>query len=271
MRIAVIQQQATPDTQNNVSRALSAMKSASNEGAQLAVFPELAFTRFYPQFHADDSVLTLAESIPGPTTELFMDKARETEMVTIINLFEEYEGKTYDSSPIIDADGTLLGTTRMVHIADYDSFFEKDYYTPGNRGAPVYNTAVGKVGVAICYDRHFPEYMRALAVDGAELVVIPQAGTVGEWPDGLYESELRVASFQNGYFCALANRVGVEDNMTFSGESFVTNPAGEVIAQSPEGEDYILICDLDFNEVQSSHARTLFFRDRRPEIYPLSQ
>ena len=89
MRIAVIQQQATPDTQNNVSRALSAMKSASNEGAQLAVFPELAFTRFYPQFHADDSVLTLAESIPGPTTELFMDKARETEMVTIINLFEE--------------------------------------------------------------------------------------------------------------------------------------------------------------------------------------
>jgi N-carbamoylputrescine amidase len=113
--------------------------------------------------------------------------------------------------------------------------------------------------------------MRALAVDGAELVVIPQAGTVGEWPDGLYESELRVASFQNGYFCALANRVGIEDNMTFSGESFVTNPAGEVIAQSPEGEDNILICDLDLNDVQSSHARTLFFRDRRPDIYPLNQ
>ena len=271
MRIAVIQQHAKSDTQDNVSRALSAMENASAEGAQLAVFPELAFTRFYPQFRADDSVSSLTESIPGPTTELFIDKARETEMVTIINLFEQYEGKTYDSSPVIDADGTLLGTTRMVHIADYDCFFEKDYYAPGNRGAPVYDTAVGKVGVAICYDRHFPEYMRALAVDGAELVVIPQAGTVGEWPEGLYESELRVASFQNGYFCALANRVGIEDNMTFSGESFITNPAGEVIAQSPKGEDNILICDLDLNEVQSSHARTLFFRDRRPDIYPLNQ
>ena len=271
MRIAVIQQHATSNIQDNVSRALSAMESASAQGAQVAVFAELAFTRFYPQFHADDSISSLAETVPGPTTELFMKKARETGMVTIINLFEQYEGKTYDSSPVIDADGALLGTTQMVHIADYDCFFEKDYYAPGNMGAPVYDTLVGKIGVAICYDRHFPEYMRALAVDGAELVVIPQAGTVGEWPDGLYESELRVASFQNGYFCALANSVGIEDNMTFSGESFVTNPAGEVIVQSPEGDDNILICDLDLNEVQSSHARTLFFRDRRPDIYPLNQ
>ena len=271
MRIAVIQQHATTNGEDNISRAMTALDRASQEGAQLAVFAELAFTRFYPQYHANGSVNQLAETVPGPTTDLFREKARQLGMVVVINLFEEADGRTYDSSPVIDADGALLGSTRMVHIADYDCFFEKDYYAPGDRGAPVYDTAVGKIGVAICYDRHFPEYMRALAVDGAELVVIPQAGTVGEWPDGLYEAELRVASFQNGYFCALANRVGVEDNMTFSGESFVTNPAGEVIAQSPAGDDHVLICDLDLSEVQSSHARTLFFRDRRPDIYPLNQ
>ncbi len=172
-----------------------------------------------------------------------MAKAKEHNMVVVINLFELEDGKTYDSSPVIDADGTLLGTTQMVHVADYECFYEKSYYAEGNHGAPVYDTAVGKIGVAICYDRHYPEFMRALGVNGAEVVVIPQAGTVGEWPDGLYEAELQVASFHNGYFCALANRVGKEDQMEFAGESVITNPEGRVIAQSPGGVDDILIHD----------------------------
>ena len=163
------------------------------------------------------------------------------------------------------------GTTRMVHIADYECFYEKSYYAEGDHGAPVYDTAVGKIGVAICYDRHFPEFTRALGVNGAEIVVIPQAGTVGEWPDGLYEAELQVASFHNGYFCALANRVGVEDQMEFAGESFITDPDGKVIAQSPAGEDHILIADIDLTKVAESHARKMFFRDRRPDIYPLNE
>lgn len=269
MRIAVIQQHATKDNRDNLSRALTAVDHAAGQGARLAVFAELAFTRFHPQYPANGSVSHLAEPFPGPTTDAFKQKAKQHEMVIVVNLFEDADGKTYDSSPVIDADGTLLGTTRMIHITDYDCFFEQDYYHPGDTGAPVFDTAVGKVGVAICYDRHYPEYMRALAVDGAELVVIPQAGMVGEWPDGLFEAELRVSSFQNGYFCALANRVGVEDKMEFSGESFVTNPAGEVVAQAPAGDDHILICDIDLTEVSLSHARTLFFRDRRPEVYPL--
>ena len=151
-----------------------------------------------------------------------MAKAKEHEMVVVINLFELDGGKTYDSSPVIDSNGDLLGTTRMVHIADYECFYEKSYYAEGNHGANVYDTAVGKIGVAICYDRHYPEYMRSLGVRGAEVVAIPQAGTIGEWPDGLYEAELQVASFQNGYFCALANRVGREDQLDFAGESLIT-------------------------------------------------
>lgn len=111
--------------------------------------------------------------------------------------------------------------------------------------------------------------MRALGLRGAELVVIPQAGTVGEWPEGLYEAELQVASFQNGYYCALANRVGTEGEMSFAGESFVTSPFGEVVARAPRGEDSVLVTDIDLSDVAQSHARTMFYRDRRPNIYPL--
>jgi len=133
---------------------------------------------------------------------------------------------------------------------------------------PVYETSAGRIGVAICYDRHYPEVMRSLGLRRADLVVVPQAGTVGEWPDGLYEAELRVAAFQNGYFTALANRVGEEPSMTFAGESFVCDPAGRVIARGPAATEAIVCADLDLSQLASCHARQLFFRDRRPDIVP---
>jgi N-carbamoylputrescine amidase len=110
--------------------------------------------------------------------------------------------------------------------------------------------------------------MRALALAGAELVLVPQAGAVGEWPDGLYEAELRVAAFQNGYFVALCNRVGVEEHLTFAGESFVCAPDGQIIGRAPQGEDHILLADVDLTQTAESHGRRLFLRDRRPELYP---
>jgi N-carbamoylputrescine amidase len=131
----------------------------------------------------------------------------------------------------------------------------------------VYDTAAGRIGVAICYDRHYPEYMRALGLGGAELVVVPQAGTEGEWPEGLYEAEMRTAAFQNGYWVALCNRVGAEERLTFSGESFVCGPDGSVTARAPAGEDHLLIADVDPAACAESHARRLFLRDRRPEAY----
>jgi len=185
----------------------------------------------------------------------------------VLNIFERDGDKTFDSSPVVDADGSLLGVTRMVHITDYEGFHEQGYYAPGDKGAAVYDTKVGKLGVAICYDRHYPEYLRLLALNGAQLVVVPQAGTVGEWPDGLYEAELQVGSFQNGYFMALANRVGTDGKLEFGGGSFVTNPSGEVIAQSPFGKEDVLYADIDFHECENSHAKKLFLRDRRPEVY----
>ena len=131
----------------------------------------------------------------------------------------------------------------------------------------MYETRKGRIGVAICYDRHFPEYMRALAVGGADVVFVPQAGTVDEWPEGLYEAELRVAAFQNGYFTALVNRVGPEPKLTFAGESFVCAPDGRILARAGRGTQETLLCDLDLAELESAHARRLFLEDRRPELY----
>jgi N-carbamoylputrescine amidase len=156
----------------------------------------------------------------------------------------------------------------MIHITEYACFHEQGYYAPGDRGAPVYRTRAGPLGVAICYDRHFPEYMRALALGGADLVIVPQAGAIGEWPEGLYEAEMQVAAFQNGYFVALCNRVGREDCLEFAGESFVCNPEGRVIARAPQGAEAILYAEFDPADARGSPARRLFLRHRRPDLYP---
>lgn len=267
MKIALVQQRASEDRRANRERGLELAKEAAKQGAGLICFAELAFDPFYPQVPATSEKLTLAEPIPGPTTDEFSSLAAELGVVVVLNLFERDGQRTYDSSPVIDADGTLLGITRMVHITDYAHFHEKGYYAPGDRGAPIYNTSIGKIGVAICYDRHYPEYLRALALGEAELVVVPQAGAVGEWPEGLFEAEMCVASFQNGFYTALCNRVGPETQLTFAGESFVCDPAGKVVARAGQGTDEILTCELDFEQVANSHARRMFLKDRRPELY----
>lgn len=267
IKIALIQQNAGHDIQSNISKGIEAVKEAAENGAGIICFAELAFTRFYPQEKAQEDHLTLAEPISGPITKAFSDMAKKLGVVIILNLYELDGDKAYDSSPVINTDGNILGTTRMIHITDYSCFHEKGYYEPGDTGAPIYDTEFGRIGISICYDRHYPEYMRAMAVKGAEIVFVPQAGAVGEWPEGLYEAEMRVASFQNGYFTALCNRVGKEECLTFAGESFVCNPEGNVIARAGELTEEILYCDIDIDEVKNSHAGKLFLPDRRSELY----
>ncbi|MEW6323335.1 MAG: nitrilase-related carbon-nitrogen hydrolase [Acidobacteriota bacterium] len=267
MQIALIQQHATRDKAANVARGLASLETAARAGARVACYAELAFEWFHPQQPAGAAFRDLAEPLDGPTVSAFQARARELGIVTVLNLFERDGDRTFDSSPVIDADGSLLGVTRMIHITEYACFHEQGYYTPGDTGAPVYDTRAGKIGVAICYDRHFPEYMRALALGGADLVVVPQAGAVNEWPEGLYEGEMRVAAFQNGYYVALCNRVGQEDCLTFAGESFVCAPDGAVIARAGRLTDEILYAEVDPAAAARSHARELFLRHRRPELY----
>jgi len=267
LRIALVQQHATGDPAENRERGRQAFLEAAGNGANLVAFAELAFTPFYPQVPASAASPALAETVPGPTTDLFSALARETGAVAVLNLFERDGERTFDSSPVIDADGRLLGVTRMVHIMEGPGFHERGYYAPGDRESFVFATAAGRIGVAICYDRHFPEYTRGLRLAGAEIVVVPQAGAVGEWTEGIFEAELQVAAFQNGYFAALVNRVGREDELEFAGESYVVDPDGRVIARAPRGEDHILYADCDLARNRASHAARHFLGDRRPEVY----
>ncbi len=272
MRIALAQIVSTEDRARNLERALAAIDEAAAAGADLVAFAEVVLDRFFPQQRCNDlpfDAADLAEPVPGPITRQISAKAKEHGIVVVFNLYEvDDRGRFFDSSPVIDADGSVLGVTRMIHITDYEGFHEQDYYHPGDTGAPVYATRAGRIGVAICYDRHYPEYMRGLALGGADLVLIPQAGTLGEWPEGLFEAEVRTAAFQNGYFAALCNRVGVEAELTFAGESFVTDPDGRVVARGKRLEEDLVVADLDLSKCEESSARRLFLRDRRPDLYP---
>ena len=265
MRIGLIQQHLASDKALSLARGLANMERAARDGAELVAFAELAFEPFFPCRSRAGSDRPPAETIPGPMTDALSSKARELGLVVVANLYERDGERYYDASPVIDADGDLLGIQRMLHITDYEGFREQDYYDEGDRGAPVFDTRAGKVAVVICYDRHYPEVMRHVGLAGAELVVVPQAGTIGEWPEGLYEAELRVASFQNGFFTALCNRVGSEPNLEFAGESFVCDPEGQVLAQAPRGEDCVLLADLDLAAVTGSTAKRMFLRHRRAE------
>jgi beta-ureidopropionase len=155
----------------------------------------------------------------------------------------------------------------MVHIMDAPGFIERGFYAPGDHRELVFPTRYGRVGVAICYDRHYPEYMRALALQDAEIVVVPQAGAVGEWSPGIFEAELQVAAFQNGYYAALANRVSREELDEFAGESYVVDPDGRVIARAPAGKDAILYADCDLSRIAECFARRHFIPDRRQHFY----
>lgn len=270
MDIALAQQFLPDNPMEIFQQGMNTIKEAANAGADLVVFPELSFSPFYPRIPAEEreeDVLDLAEPVPGPTTEAVAEMAEEFGVVVVFNMLERDGDRTYDTSPVIDADGTVLGCTRMMHVPDYENFRERGYYTPGDTGAPVYDTAAGRVGVAICYDRHYPEYLRALALQDAEVVAIPQAGMAGEWPKGVYESEIRIASFQHGFFAAMANRVGQEENLLFEGNSLVTDPKGRVVAQAPSGKAFILMASIDLDKCSDAPARTRFLADRRPDQY----
>jgi N-carbamoylputrescine amidase len=271
MKIALVQQHASSDYLGNLKRGAEAFREAAAAGADLIAFAELAFLRFLPQYPSTPEALAKAETIPGPTTEIFSGLARQHGIVTVLNLLEKDGEKTHDSSPVIDADGRILGVTRMIQIIESPGFHEKGYYAPGNLTQLVYKTRVGRVGVAICYDRHFPEYMRALALQGAEIVIVPQAGAVGEWTEGIFEAELQVAAFQNGYYAALVNRVGREEVHDFAGESYAVDPEGRVIARAPHGRDFILYADCDLSKIPLSFAQRHFLPDRRPDFYRSSK
>jgi len=195
--------------------------------------------------------------------EQLKTKCRELKLVGIPNFYLQESDARYDASPVIDSDGTILGISKMVHVAQLPHFYEQDYYTPADNGFCIYDTTIGRIGVVICFDRHFPESIRSCALQGATLIIIPTANTKAE-PSEMFEWEMRIAAMQNNVFIAMCNRVGIEDEMNFCGESIVIDSDGNVIAKADDKEQ-IFYADIDLALVEKSRQARPYLSLLRPE------
>ncbi len=254
-----------------VEQHVGLIEQAAQQGAQIVCLQELFNT---PYFGAEQDMrwYDMAEPVPdGPTINLMLETAKRLGVVLIAPIYEEeHTGVYYNTAAIIDADGTFLGKYRKTHITHCEpGFWEKFYFRPGNLGFPVFETAVGKVGVYICYDRHFPEPARCLGLNGAELVFNPSA-TVAGLSENLWKLEQPAAAAANQYYVGAINRVGYEKPWEigeFYGSSYFADPEGGIIAQASRDQTEVLVAELNLDRIREVRHKWQFYRDRRPESY----
>lgn len=274
IRLALIQHSFDSDRETTIRKATGFIRKAASEGAQVVCLQELFNTAYFCS-SVSQLNFSLAESIPGPTTHELADLARELSIVLLVPIFEkEAAGLYFNSMAVIDADGTLLGKYRKMHIPEDPGFHEKYYFTPGDLGYKVFDTAYCKIGTLICWDQWFPEAARLTALKGADLIVYPTAiGTLHEERDAekeqftdAWKTIQRSHAIANGCYVASINRVGKEEASTFWGGSFVAGPFGELLAEGGEEEE-IISADIDLSKLEPQRQTWPFFRDRRVDSF----
>ena len=270
VRAALVQAEWTGDKESMVEKNVRYTMEAADQGAQILCFQEIFNTSYFCTVqdarHYDE-----AEEIPnGPTVQRMISLAKETGMVLIVPIYERVdEGTFYNTAAVIDADGDFLGIYRKMHIPQVAGFWEKFYFKPGNLGYPVFDTAVGRIGVYICYDRHFPEGWRALGLAGAKIVFNPTATTRGH-SKYLWQLEQPAAAVANEYYIGAINRVGAEnlEDTDYYGSSYFVGPRGNIVGETASDcDDEVVVRDLDMSLVSEVRRHWAFYRDRRPESY----
>lgn len=255
----------------NLDHQMKMVEDAAKQGVQMLCFQEIFTT---PYFCAEQQTrwYEAVEKIPdGPTVKLMQDTAKQYGMVLVVPIYEEeMSGVYYNSAAVIDADGKYLGKYRKTHIPHVNpGFWEKFYFRPGNLGYPCFDTAFARIGVYICYDRHFPEGARCLGLNGAEIIFNPSA-TVAGLSEYLWKLEQPAHAVANGYFVGAINRVGYEAPWNigeFYGQSYFCDPRGQIIAEAPRDQDALVVADLDMDKIREVRNTWQFFRDRRPDAY----
>lgn len=269
--IAPVEMEIEEIKRQNIEHQMQFVEEAAAQGVQVLCFQEIFTT---PYFCAEQTTrwYDAVERIPdGPTVRFMQDVAKQHGMVLVVPIYEEEQtGVYYNSAAVIDADGTYLGKYRKTHIPHVaPGFWEKFYFRPGNLGYPVFETAVGKVGVYICYDRHFPEGARCLGLNGAEIIFNPSA-TVAGLSEYLWKLEQPAHAVANGYFVGAINRVGIEAPWNigeFYGQSYFCDPRGQMLAVGSRDQDELVVADLDMDKIREVRNTWQFFRDRRPDAY----
>ncbi len=252
-----------------IQKHIPYIERAGEQGVQILCLQEIFSTPYFCPGQ-DAKWYASAEPVPGPTTERMAEYAKKHEMAIVVPIYEkEQAGFLYNTAAVIDADGRYLGKYRKTHIPHTSGFWEKFFFRPGNMGYPVFDTAYARVGVYICYDRHFPEGARALGINGAEIVYNPSA-TVKGLSRYLWELEQPAHAAANGYFMGCINRVGKEPPWNlgeFYGSSYFVDPRGQIFAQAAEDADELLVAEFDLDLIDEVRSTWQFYRDRRPDAY----
>ncbi len=277
--VAVIQNRATDNREDNLASTVAMIHEAADGGAKIVCTQELFLTRYFCQSE-DHANFSLAETIPGPTTEILSRIAADRGIVIAASLFEKRAAGVYHNTAILlDADGSLTGLYRKMHIPDDPLYYEKFYFTPGDLGFPSFSTRYGRIGILICWDQWYPEAARLMALSGAQIVLIPTAigwhpaekSAWGASQHSAWETIQRSHAIANGYFLAAANRVGHEHGsqagIEFWGQSFLCNPAGELLAKGSSDQPEIVRGDCDLAQIDEQRIHWPFLRDRRIDAY----
>ncbi len=264
----------------NLKKTLALAEQAAKRGAQIICTQELFRSQYFCQSE-DHENFKLAEAIPGPSTEAFQKLARRREVVVVASLFEKRaSGLYHNTAVVIDADGTLLGRYRKMHIPDDPLYYEKFYFTPGDTGFKAWKTQYGKIGVLVCWDQWYPEGARLTALQGAEILFYPTAigwhpkekARFGANQHGAWEIIQRAHAVANGCYVAVTNRIGTEqpvggDGIEFWGQSFIAGTSGELLAKASADREEILLQTVDLHQVDATRTHWPFLRDRRIDAY----
>ncbi len=271
VRSALLQCAYTGDKQTMIDKHVSYVEQAASQGAQVMCFQELFYSPYFCQVQ-DVVHYSWSESVPdGSTTTLMQQIAAKHKIVLIVPLYEKDDaGIYYNTGVVIDSDGTFLGKYRKTHLPHLPGFWEKFYFRPGNTGYPVFETSVGRIGVYICYDRHFPEGARVLGLNGAEIVFMPSATSRG-LSQHLWKIEQTSHAIANGYFVGTINRVGIEAEFganNYYGQSYFCDPKGQFVGDvASEDADELVVRELNLDLIQDVRNTWQFYRDRRPDMY----
>jgi N-carbamoylputrescine amidase len=273
--VALVQMTCEEDKQRNVAKAVQRIAEAAAAGASVVCLQEL-FAGQYPCQSEDHRRFDEAEPIPGPTSEALAEAARRHEVVVVGSLFERRApGLYHNTAVVLDADGTLAGTYRKMHIPDDPLYYEKFYFTPGDLGFRAFDTRHGRLGVCVCWDQWYPEAARLTALAGARMIFYPTA--IGWLPDekqeygasqhSAWETMMRSHAIANGVFVAAANRTGTEGRLDFWGASFVADPNGNVLARASHDKQETLLVECNLDKIDSVRTHWPFLRDRRIDAY----
>lgn len=275
VNLGLIQTHATDDKADNLRRTVALVRDAARRGAQIVCLQELFLTPYFCK-REDTALFDLAEPVPGDTTKIFGDLARELGVVIITSLFEKRApGLYHNTAAILDADGAFMGKYRKMHIPEDPGFNEKFYFTPGDLGYRVWQTKFAKIGVLICWDQWYPEAARLTAMQGAEILFYPTAigwlksekAELGKAQHCAWETVQRGHAVANGCYVAAVNRVGIEEESEFWGQSFVANPYGEIVAKGSVSDEEVVIVPCDLKALEDFRRIWPFFRDRRIDSY----